>query len=191
MTKISNLFKLANLLSHRQTLSVKAIQNSLGISRRTVFRYLNSLSEADIPVYYDSSLRGYTLTNRQQSIRRKLSPTDATLIHFSLERLKSSIAEGYRKLASDVIELLMVEHPELNATLSEQNLSQVGLSADNLAQQLTLRIITVQLPNNSVKHSSISNPGLNYQNGWRLVDRDDRGFTPIPFERIKTATIAR
>ncbi|MBK7143327.1 MAG: hypothetical protein IPH75_14730 [bacterium] len=49
------------MFSHRRAVSLKMIRETCGIPRRTAFRYLNAISEANIPIYFDRERGGYCL----------------------------------------------------------------------------------------------------------------------------------
>ena len=59
MTALEKLFLLVNMLYTRRSVSVGTIMHDCSVSRRTVFRYIRTLSEANVPVYYDKDVRGY------------------------------------------------------------------------------------------------------------------------------------
>lgn len=67
MSKYEHLLLIRNLLYVRQKLTVEEIQEACdGVTKRTVYRYINSLDKAGEPVYYDEELKGYRLAERTQ-----------------------------------------------------------------------------------------------------------------------------
>jgi predicted DNA-binding transcriptional regulator YafY len=62
MSKPDRLLILLHLLSHRRSVTLETIASVCGIPERTAYRYLNTLSEANIPVHFDRQLGGYCLT---------------------------------------------------------------------------------------------------------------------------------
>jgi predicted DNA-binding transcriptional regulator YafY len=61
VSKLARLLELIVLLHGGPSFSVEELSRTLGVSRRTLFRYLNVLSEASVPFYYDQLLKGYRI----------------------------------------------------------------------------------------------------------------------------------
>ena len=61
MGKLSKIINLISMLYHRQSVSIKTIQDVCHISARTAYRYLNDISAANIPVLFDKTRGGYCL----------------------------------------------------------------------------------------------------------------------------------
>jgi predicted DNA-binding transcriptional regulator YafY len=57
MTKTERLMNLINLIKSREVVTVKDMSREFGISQRTVYRDLNTLSKMNIPVYYEDGYR--------------------------------------------------------------------------------------------------------------------------------------
>jgi predicted DNA-binding transcriptional regulator YafY len=60
MTKHDRLLFILNLLRSRRTLNATALAGECAVTERTIYRDIISLSEAEIPIYYD---RGYKLAS--------------------------------------------------------------------------------------------------------------------------------
>ncbi|MBI5267946.1 MAG: YafY family transcriptional regulator [candidate division Zixibacteria bacterium] len=60
MTKHDRLLYILNLLRSRRTLNATALAGECSVTERTIYRDIISLSEAQVPVYYD---RGYKLAS--------------------------------------------------------------------------------------------------------------------------------
>ncbi|MDQ2076900.1 YafY family protein [Marinimicrobium sp. ABcell2] len=60
MRKSDRLFQLTNLIRSRQPLFARTLAEELGVSVRTIYRYIDDLSVAGVPVYFDEGL-GYRL----------------------------------------------------------------------------------------------------------------------------------
>ncbi|MBN1212628.1 MAG: HTH domain-containing protein [candidate division Zixibacteria bacterium] len=57
MTKTERLMNLINLIKSREVVTVQDMSREFGISQRTVYRDLNTLSKMNIPVYYENGYR--------------------------------------------------------------------------------------------------------------------------------------
>lgn len=64
VSRIHRILYLITLISSGRRFDADGLARELGVSRRTVFRDLNTLSHANIPYYYDEDANAYTI-NRQ------------------------------------------------------------------------------------------------------------------------------
>lgn len=60
MRKSDRLFQLTNLIRSRQPLFARTLAEELGVSVRTIYRYIDDLSVAGVPVYFEEG-HGYRL----------------------------------------------------------------------------------------------------------------------------------
>lgn len=81
MTKAERLIYLLGLLRTHNRLSLIELAKKCGISKRTMYRDLNSLSNMNIPVYFD---KGYRMKHRASLMPLNLNDLEMELIHFSL-----------------------------------------------------------------------------------------------------------
>lgn len=72
--RIHRLFQLVQLLQSGRSHNAGQLAELCGVSRRTIFRYLNTLQESGIHVHYDERQQGYHLPSQMY-----LPPTDFTL----------------------------------------------------------------------------------------------------------------
>ena len=57
----AQVLKILNLLRHRGVVSRKELIERCEVSERSIYRYVSQLSDANIPVYFNDSERGYML----------------------------------------------------------------------------------------------------------------------------------
>ena len=80
-SKFIALIKLLNLLDSRGRISLTTLMNELELSERTVYRYIKTLEEGGIPIYYDrekgcySLVEGYSLKKPNMTIEESLALT--------------------------------------------------------------------------------------------------------------------
>ncbi len=55
MAKVERLMQLVSLIRNRQVVSVRDMADACGVSQRTIYRYLNTLSKLDMPSYPSDS----------------------------------------------------------------------------------------------------------------------------------------
>jgi predicted DNA-binding transcriptional regulator YafY len=76
--KFDRLLKILNLLDRDRNCTVEVLGRELGVTRRSVFRYLASLQEAEFPVYFDEGHRTYRF-NQGFKLKKALLETDEIL----------------------------------------------------------------------------------------------------------------
>ncbi len=94
---ITRLLRLVQLLSVRQKLTPREIGSELGVSSRTVFRYVGSLCEAGIPVQFDARSRSYRLGEKSTAPLSECSSVELHLILLGLQLLEPQLEAGYRR----------------------------------------------------------------------------------------------
>jgi len=60
MGKAGRLLLILNLIRARKNLSAKDLARECGVSERTIYRDINAISEANIPIYYDNGYKYLT-----------------------------------------------------------------------------------------------------------------------------------
>ena len=103
MATLDRMLLLIRLLNSRAVVSTKDIQTVCGVSSRTVYRYLNALSEADIPVYFNPQLRGYCLTRRNTGLPDDQRIDHNILIAFGLKLLSQNVNAEYKREIDDLL----------------------------------------------------------------------------------------
>lgn len=84
---------LLNLLYHRPYLTLATIERECEISQRSAYRYINSLSAARFPVFFDATVKGYRLMERGNLVSH-LSTDETTMIFIGLLLLERLLAPG-------------------------------------------------------------------------------------------------
>ena len=103
MSKIEKIVKLITLLSNRQYTSMDKIMSTCGIPERTAYRYIQSISEANIPVTYDRDNHGYTLTSKQSGLPAGFTTGDVVMICLALRLLSTQVNAAYRAEIDELI----------------------------------------------------------------------------------------
>ena len=103
--KFDRLLKIVNLLDRDKNCTVELLAQELGVTRRSVFRYLASLQEVGFPVYFDEGHRTYRF-NEGFRLKKALLETDEILalalakkiLPFLGSRLEQAMHKLERKL---------------------------------------------------------------------------------------------
>lgn len=114
MTKASRLIRLITLLRSHRSMSCARLARELGVSERTVYRDIDSLSEVNVPVYYDGS--GYHLQDNSFLPILNLDTEEYFLLKTLLEAPPSQATAETRSIVKQLSDKL---DAVLNATVKE------------------------------------------------------------------------
>ena len=187
MSKIEKIIKLINLLSHRRFVTMETIMSTCDIPQRTAYRYLNTISEANIPVYYDKERHAYALNRNRTWLTASLELGDAMLVALALRLLKKHVNAAYQDDIEQLISQLLVQQPcpaedvmdTFQGTIRESGdtedysplVTSMLLHAAILCER-RVRLTT----NNGVKESreiDVESPRLLFRRKWHVVDAAD------------------
>jgi len=203
MTKVEKIVLLINLLHHRQYITIEEIQRVCGISIRTAYRYLNSISEVNIPVQYDKTVGGYRVDCRDSFDINELGVSDSVLISVALQVLSQKLDDAYRE---NVEALRRKIFSKLPIPLEELWESFGARVEEGLKKESVSDLITSLLIHTSVLHCrklrlilsdekqdgnaiEIANPSLRFKQEWWLGDSMSDDHEAIPVSRVKKAVI--
>lgn len=165
---------------------MKTIVDTCGIPERTAYRYLKTLSEANIPVYFDKSVKAYRLDSFTKPLVDDLTREDLLFIAIAIRTMQMSLNPAYRASAERLIQKIMVRnHHEVSPDLgpvseilsnmpSQSDISPaVSASLINSAIRESRQLI-VHLVSESDKkrRRKVKAPALWFNREWYLVDRD-------------------
>lgn len=205
MKKLDKILMMLNLFYTRKLVPMDTIQRVCGIPERTAYRYINTLSEADIPIYYDRDSRAYRL-NRDECVEvGNLDINEQVLLVLALRIVSNTLPDAYRsdvdRLSRKMFSRLSLPMEEvwhaLGRTLRETDLNQPQMgrmvtTAMVLAAMLANRRLRMVRRDDAESNSpcEIEEPSIVFGNSWCLVDRSRDGHqTPTAFEDIKRITI--
>lgn len=170
---------------------MKTIREVCNISYRTALRYIRSISQANIPVYYDRDLKGYRLLTTDSNWVHDPTLNDLILILYALSLIKPSLNSHYqseidllvRKIISEqgykLEELLTsfdFDGESINDLFSpSQKINKVLL---RLAFSLGRDITLVTKTDGKDKEVTINNPRLWFKKHWQITG-DNFGYDKI------------
>jgi predicted DNA-binding transcriptional regulator YafY len=183
---------LINLLSNRDYVTLEQIQEHSGISRRTIFRYLNILSEIDIPIYYDKKVRGYRLNSYLSKSYNELLPNEILLTLVSLSLLSSQLDEKYQNQIDSLISKLISNYnysfERVMSLLKDGTYDFKRL--ENLKELVTTTLIEFSINNkfplkitykdqNEMIETLLKKPSIEFNKLWILKDKGENMIVPI------------
>jgi hypothetical protein len=187
MTKKTKLLQLVNLLYHRNCVTSETIQRVCDIPERTVYRYLNSLSESNIPVYFDKEAGGYKLVRQNLVSFNDLTLNDSLLLTTCLKIIQKHVNADYREKINDLLTKIVVrkQYPleELNNEVDNGNGNGNDPFEPDFSSEINSVLIeaAIQL-NKSIRAKKkvqdsdttaieFHEPTLIFSEDWKLVDR--------------------
>ncbi len=208
MAKSENLVRLARLLEQRQHVSFMMIRDTLKISRATVFRYLRSLSELNVPVFLDRGCGGYRTNSRSKIPETDFSVKELLILRLGLSLLTQRLNEEYTcevgKIISKIDSLgiqsggnlasyfaedtnTFLENSDLSGAITEA----VALAAVTLNCKVELRFDDKSRKSSeSVSKATIHNPTLTFRNGWRIGELSDPEGVSYALDKVVQAQLA-
>lgn len=205
MSKLRRALSLINLLQQRTVVTIKMIGEACGIPRRSAFRLLNDLSEANIPLYYDSKRKGYRLNTNTRLLLDGLDLGDTIMIVLALELLGRELNGSYREEAGHLIKEVCVRQSyalESMVELMQPYVDSCETSRDHsehLSFLLTAAGVQfkkkLRITRSDEKHEcgieEIHDPSLRFQGDWYLVDTQDSNTPGTRLSHIHKVTILK
>jgi predicted DNA-binding transcriptional regulator YafY len=110
--KFDSLMMILNKLDGREKVTVDSLRGDLGISERTVFRYLNTIQVAGFPVVFDKEQEGYTFMEGYSLKRPGLSMEEALALGIS-RKMMAGMGSGWEDSMKRIEEKLSIKKTEL------------------------------------------------------------------------------
>lgn len=191
---------LINLFHNRNFVTTHDAKTICGINERSFYRYINALSEIDIPIVYDRELKGYRLTEKVFKRRVDFSPYEITLLTLSLllfskqtiNSYEFDIQSLYKKIISlanfplesvlDSTELTCSNFDEKKAMSYFINYTILEIASSNGFS------IDIDYSNHRGKTKmTISRPHIIFHEDWFVEDISER--VKIPIKKIEHIAI--
>jgi predicted DNA-binding transcriptional regulator YafY len=204
MSKMSNILLLINLLHHRRFVKPSEIRRICGISNRSLYRYLNTISAGYFPVVFDRALGGYRLLEKSAISLDKLNLDEVIIISVALENLSKSVNETYRQKIETIWGKLFSNQ---SASLEEiwqvfrENI-RTGSEKKDMSHELTELIIKTAVltgkdldidldyDKSGPKKKKFRSPLLAFDGAWIISEKNAEIQQSIPLEEIKSAHIS-
>jgi hypothetical protein len=157
MSALNQLIVIVNLLYKRRCVSIKTIREICGISDRTAYRYIDKISRAGIPLYYDKNLGGYTL------ITKKIKNAGNTALEETAGLLGSSIDKD---ISGDQLAVLITS-ALLQTTI-----------------RLNSKVKIVCEKNGKLAEIHIEHPRLKFNNDWTISEIEENSQESVAMSEI-------
>ncbi len=197
MSALKQMIVIVNLLYNRRGISLKSIMKKCDISRRTAFRYLDKISQAGIPLYFDKELRGYTFCNNTRLPLSKLDINETIILIVALVSLLKNVEGYYREPIHNLLGKIENSSEIFIESIVQSvktNLSE-GVNEAHLTKLITSSLLqaavdgkskaSITLKNNE-KYSNVAveNPKLKFDKIWRVYENNEQPSEPILVSKI-------
>lgn len=199
MRKADKLFQLTNLIRVKQPITADQIAREIGVSVRTVYRYIDDLSVSGIPIYGTAGI-GYQLQEGYELPPLNLTDKEVDVLMLGIKMVSTwtgdVLSESAQSLANK-IESVLPKHvrdeysPTVYAPdlLFRRNERKIWEQCYNAIKEKHCLSIGYQTPDGSNTQRKICPLGLFYWGGkwtvgsWCFLRNDFRDFR---LDRIKT-----
>lgn len=201
--KTFRILQMINLLDHRRSVSLETIQKTCKIPERTAYRYLNDISEVDIPIYYDQRERAYRLTRQGVLQIDDLSLGEGVILVLALKLLAETLSEEYQDEIEKLLAKVLVRQrfpveevfPVVQRGIGEQPitaefselLSSLLVHAA-IACKREVRLST-RGPEPKESEIKIENPGWLFKNAWHLTEKGSTAGADTAFDEISKVKV--
>jgi predicted DNA-binding transcriptional regulator YafY len=110
--KFDSLMMILNKLDGREKVTVDSLREDLGISERTVFRYLNTIQVAGFPVVFDKEQGGYTFMEGYSLKRPDLSMEETLALGIS-RKMMAGMGSGWEANMKRIEEKLSIKRTDI------------------------------------------------------------------------------
>jgi len=201
---IERAFKILDVINNRLSASKAELVKVCGVSTRSIYRYIDRLSEAGIPIYKDKETGRYRMLRAPQFVSNSLNATDAIVLRLALNLLISRLNNDYPHATKAVKSLLdRVSAPQSSESLTFQSAGYRQLESENsniteilncailFEASLSQKKVRVDLrqPNGKTKEVVIRRPALKCSDRWQVFDLRNSQAEPIQVERIQEVRI--
>lgn len=180
---IRNLQLLINLFHQREIVTLKEAVKLCNISERSFYRYINTLSETNIPIYYDYSKKGYRLSLRTKSKKIEYSSQEICYMLAALHQFNSKTLmykDDYIDLRNKIQSLATFNLDDLFSDLHENTfINRTDSKMDSYLTKAFIFLATTQgfpvlvkyTKNSQVETVKIENPSIEFKGTWSLIDK--------------------
>ena len=206
MRPSEKLLLLINLLNSKSHVSLHEIMKKCKIAERSAYRYLNSLSEYNIPIYFDKEMQAYCLTRKSTIHYDSLPDKDYLLIKICLKIVSRSVNSHYSTTIEDIITKLSINstlHIENSLDLIQQEFDPADLRTNDFSEIISSALIVSAISSkrkirlyqdaseNKIVTNTIISPSLSFKGHWKVNDNEANHQLSVLLKDIKKVEILK
>lgn len=202
MSKLHKLIQILNLLYHRRSVTIEKIREFCRVSERTAYRYIRALSEANVPVFYDSKRSGYRINESRTIDFGGWIPSEVALIVASLQYLADNLDDDYRKDIENLLKRIVTQQslPFERFWQAWKESLESSKDPNELQRILTSTLINFAVNQNrevNLKLSdhedngqlTIKEPVLRFSGNWVVSDAQRLETRAVPVAEVDSAKV--
>ena len=197
MSALNHLISITNLLYHRKHVSIKTITELCSISERTAFRYIDAISEANIPVYYDKTSKGYRLNHYADLSLDELNINEVIMVVVALKYLSLQMRNYYKESIENLLTkitstrdfalegILRMINAKLKSNVDDKQLNELVTSALIQAAVQAKKRLNIKFNNDSLEaETQFKKPRLKFKKRWGIIENEQEPHSTIPLKKI-------
>ncbi len=181
---------------------MKTIMQELEIPKRTAFRYITCLKDADIPVHFDDQAHGYVLLGRKTPQKQAfdLSVHQALMVVIAMNLAKCQVNEVYREHIDEVLQKLTDSLPSsIEEIIGRLQIAENQPAAGDQSPAFTKLLVEAAIMmersidasysvSKKTVHHTFVQPSLTFQGNWHLRDSKQQKVQ-VPIEAVQTVQV--
>ena len=198
MSTLKKLVLITNLLYSGRSISVNHIKEKFGISERTVYRYIDHISRAGIPLYYDKDLKGYMLSRYAKLQLNQLDINEMVIAIVALVKLMNKVEGFYKESIQNLIakiegtgkvpleEIISLVETRCRKEIDCQQLSELLTSSLlQTAIKINSRINITLSSEGKPRAMILESPKLKFKSNWAVLSVDGNNKEEVPLSKIE------
>jgi predicted DNA-binding transcriptional regulator YafY len=191
-----------NLLYHRRSVTIDKIKDFCRVSERTAYRYIRALSEANVPVFYDSKRSGYRINESRTIDFGGWIPSEVALIVASLQYLADNLDNDYREDIENLLKRIVTQQslPFERFWQAWKESLETSKDPNELQRILTSTLINFAVNQNREVNLKLSNqedngqltikePVLRFSGNWVVSDAQQLDTRSVPVAEVDSAKV--
>ena len=124
MKKFDRLVVILSLLNDKKVVSVNELKSTLGVSKRSIYRYIRSLQDAGFPIYYNFKGGGYSFSENYSLKKGILSPEEQLVLALAKELIDSSLGTKAKEILDRIEKnTFLKKEPNINNIYIQKSVS--------------------------------------------------------------------
>jgi predicted DNA-binding transcriptional regulator YafY len=203
MTRLNRILSILSLLNHRRSVSLRTISRTIGTTDRTAYRYLNELSEANVPLFHDRSAGGYRLTRPLDVALPTFSDNEMIVLTTALMLTRRHLNSDYRTTLDSVVSKLSIRQrlPLERIVETHRETTPVEVAHPDYSSEFTTAIfgfavaekrgmkVVTSDPKETQRTLSVRSPSMVFRQSWHLSGIGTSGQEDVDFRTIRGVTV--
>lgn len=118
MNKLERLLYILNRLDRGERVNARSLAEELGVTERTIFRYIQTLKEAGFPIYFDTERKSYVFEEGYSLRKGNLNLEEFLTLEVAKRLLSKTLGEEAEKVYVHLIKKCQFSHLEREDNLS-------------------------------------------------------------------------